>query len=67
MSEDLIAGEISSILARRLFLASFDHPIRPRQHIRRNRQADFLSGLKVDREFDFLLKGTGSDRGKALI
>ena len=28
-----------------------DHPIRPHQHIRRNRQADLLGGFKIDHEF----------------
>ena len=31
---------------------SLDHFIRPRQHIRRNRQADLLRRLKIDDELE---------------
>jgi hypothetical protein len=42
-------GEYNSILASPLaFLASFDHFIRPHQHVRRNRDADLLGRLQVD-------------------
>ena len=34
-------------------LSSFDHPIRPRQHIRRNCQADLLGGFEIDHKFEF--------------
>src|SRR5258705_10889222 len=48
----LIQGEFSSILAAQLgFLPSLDHLIRPREHFRRNSQADLLSRLKVNDEF----------------
>ena len=43
ISQDLVDGEISSILASPLgFLRSFDHLIRPHEHIWRDRQADLL-------------------------
>jgi hypothetical protein len=29
-----------------------DHLVRPRQHIRRNRQADLLDGLEIDDKFE---------------
>src|SRR5262245_57441408 len=32
-------------------LPSLNHLIRPRQHVRRNREADLLGGFKVDNEF----------------
>src|SRR4030095_15113389 len=31
---------------------SFDHFIRPRQHIRRNRQADLLGSFQIDNELE---------------
>ena len=34
--------------------SSPDHPIRPRQHIRRNRQADLLRGFQIDDELELL-------------
>jgi hypothetical protein len=36
-----------------------DHPIRPRQHIRRNRHADLLGGFEVDHQLEsrWLLDG----------
>lgn len=39
--------------------ASPNYPVRPRQHIRRDRQADLLGGFEVDDEFklDRLLDG----------
>jgi hypothetical protein len=56
----LFVGEISSILASSLgFLPSLDHPVRSRQNIRRNRQADLLRRFEIDDEleFDRLLEG----------
>src|SRR5215471_5905193 len=35
-------------LPRAYSLFSFDYPIRPRQHVRRNRQADLFGGVQVD-------------------
>jgi hypothetical protein len=32
----------------------FDHSIRPRQNIRRNRQTDLLGGLEIDDKIEFL-------------
>jgi hypothetical protein len=52
----------SSILASLLrFVPSLDHPIRPRQHIRRNRYADLFRGLQIDDELKLrrLLDGEG--------
>ena len=34
------------------FSASFDQPIRPRQHLRRNRHADPLGRLEIDDELE---------------
>src|SRR5262245_62839784 len=52
-TQDLFDGEYSSILAAPLgFLPSLDHLIRPRQHIRRNRQADLFGGLEIDDELE---------------
>src|SRR5882724_2583314 len=31
-----------------------DHPIRPRQHVRRNRQADLLGGFQIDDQLELL-------------
>ena len=42
MNSDRSEGEISSILAL------FDHLVRPRQHVRRNRQADLLGSLQIE-------------------
>jgi hypothetical protein len=33
--------------------ALLDHPIRSRQHVGRNREADLFGGLEVDDEFEF--------------
>jgi hypothetical protein len=33
---------------------SFDHSIRSRQHIRRNRQADLLGGFEIDDQLELL-------------
>jgi hypothetical protein len=33
-------------------LSSFDHPVRPRQHVRRNRQPNLLGGLEVNDQFE---------------
>ena len=35
-----------------LILALFDHPVRPRQHVRRNREADLFRGFQIDDEFE---------------
>ena len=29
-----------------------DHPVRPRQHIGRNRQTDLLRGFQIDRQLE---------------
>ena len=42
-------GQINSVLA--LLYTSPNHPIRPHQHIRRNRQADLLRGIQIGHEF----------------
>src|SRR6266508_463490 len=34
-------------------LLSLDHSIRPRQHIRRNREPNLLGGFEVDDQFEF--------------
>jgi hypothetical protein len=48
VSGDLIEGEFSSILAAQLvFLPSLDHLIRSRQHVRWDRQANFLRGFRL--------------------
>ena len=45
-TQDLFAGAFSSILASLLgFLPSLDHPVRSRQQIGWNRQADLLGGF----------------------
>jgi hypothetical protein len=31
---------------------SFDHPIRPRQHVRRNGQADLLGSFEIDYQLE---------------
>src|ERR1041385_742260 len=31
---------------------SLDYPVRPRQHVRRNREADLLRGFQVDHELE---------------
>ena len=36
-----------------VFAPSFDHLICPRQHVRRNRQADLLCGFEIDDEIEF--------------
>jgi hypothetical protein len=41
-------GEYNAILAL------FDHPIRSRQYIRRNRQADLLGGFKINDQLELL-------------
>jgi hypothetical protein len=49
-----IEGEFNSILASLLrFLSSFDHSVRSRQHIRRDRQADLLGSLEIDHQLEF--------------
>jgi len=46
---DCAEGEFNSIMASLLgFLPSFNHPIRPREKFRRNRQADLLGGLEIN-------------------
>ena len=35
------------------FLASPNHLVRPRQHVRRNRQADLIGRFEVDNELEF--------------
>jgi hypothetical protein len=35
-------------------LVSFDHLVRSRQHIRRNRQADLLRSFEIDDELELL-------------
>ena len=46
-------GEFSSILASPLrFRRSPNHFIRPRQHIRRNRQADLFRCFQIDDELE---------------
>ena len=42
-----------------------DHLIRPRQHIRRDRQADLLRGFQVDHELDLVGCSTGKSAGLA--
>src|SRR5262249_39089939 len=32
----------------------FDHPVRSRKHVRRDRQADILSGFQIDDELELL-------------
>jgi hypothetical protein len=34
-------------------MCSSDHPIRPRQHLRWNRQADLLRGFEIDHQLEF--------------
>jgi hypothetical protein len=47
-SQDLVVGEFTSIPASMLgFLPSLDYFVRPCQHIRRNRQADFPRSTEV--------------------
>ena len=41
-----------SVLASFLCVFLFYHPVRPRQHFRRNRQADLLGGFEIDDEFE---------------
>ena len=55
VSSDLIEGAINSILASLLrSLASLDHLVRPRQHVRWNRQADLLRGFKIDDQLELI-------------
>ena len=35
-------------------LKSLDHSVRPRQHVRRNRQADLLGSFEIDDELELL-------------
>src|SRR5215471_13724181 len=44
----------NSIQSSPLDFLSFDHFICPRQHIRRNRQGDLLSGFEIDNELELL-------------
>ena len=37
---------------RYLLRLSLNYSIRPRQHVRRNRQADLLGGLEIDEELE---------------
>jgi hypothetical protein len=39
-------------MPRACCLWSFDHPIRPRQYIRRNRQTDLFGGFEIDDELE---------------
>ena len=40
----------SEVFALPFYFCLLNHLIRPRQHIRRNRQADLLGGLEIDEE-----------------
>ena len=51
ISSDFIQGEITSLIG---FLLSPDYPIRSRQHIGRNREADLFGGFEVDRQLELL-------------
>jgi hypothetical protein len=51
--EDCVDGEFSSILASPLDPRSLDYFVRPRQHVRRSRQADLFGGLEIDHKFKF--------------
>ena len=53
MTVFLIAFFLFDLLVTLVF--SFDHFIRSRQHIRRNRQADLLGGFEIDDESNFRL------------
>jgi hypothetical protein len=44
---DCVEGEFNSILAL------FDHPIRPRQHLLWNYEADLLGSLEIDHQLEF--------------
>ena len=41
----------------------YNHPVRPRQHIRRDRQADLLRGFQIDDEFGLSTPSTGRSLG----
>ena len=41
-----------STLDRLTAYLSLDHLVRPRQHVRRNRQADLLGGFQIDHELE---------------
>jgi hypothetical protein len=45
LSIELFQHSMTPLLHHSMF--SFNHPIRPRQNVGRNRQADLLSGLEV--------------------
>ena len=50
----MVEAEISSFQASPSgFLRSLNHPVRPRQYIRRDCQADLLGGLEIDDELEF--------------
>jgi len=44
---------VSHLFRPHLCYYLLDHPIRPHQHVGRNRQADLLGGFEVDSEFKF--------------
>jgi hypothetical protein len=61
-----IDGEFNSILASQfIFPALSNHLIRPRQHVRRDRQADLLGGFQIDDQLELrrLLDGNVSRLG----
>ena len=48
-----------------LGVLSSNHPVRPRQHVRRNRQADLLGGFQIDDELELVGCSTGRSAGFA--
>ena len=44
----------TSVLSTRYSALSFDNPVRPRQHVRRNGQADLLGGFKINDQLELL-------------
>jgi hypothetical protein len=64
--QDWLDEEINSIVGSLLSLLSFDHLIRSRQHVRRDRQPDLPGCLQVDaqiklcRLFDWYVSRIGT-------
>ena len=53
----------TSVLSTRYSALSFDNPVRPRQHIWWNRQADLLGGFQIDHQLELRRLLHGEIRG----
>ena len=47
------------------YFALSDNSVRPRQHVRRNRQTDLLCGFEIDYKFEFFRLLDGKSAGFA--